>query len=186
MTLPLHLTGLVLAEEGGLLDPQPGLSFWFLLTFIIVAVVLKWKVWGPLSDAISSREKAIQDSVDSAKKEREQAEKLLSEQQTLVTEARREAGEMVRKSHAEVEKAKEQLFAQARTEAEALLKDARKAIEEEKRKALFEIRTVAVDLAISAASKLVAQKLDDGSHRALAEEFIAGVQSDGTRAKLSA
>ena len=64
----------------GILDPQPGLAFWFLITFILVAAVLRWKVWGPLASTIEEREKSIQSAIDQAKLEREQAEKLLTEQ----------------------------------------------------------------------------------------------------------
>lgn len=55
-------------------DASPGLAFWTLITFSLVAFVLKWKVWGPLMHAIEEREKSIRDALDKAKIEREQAE----------------------------------------------------------------------------------------------------------------
>jgi F-type H+-transporting ATPase subunit b len=163
-------------HAGSVVDASPGLAVWTTVTFLLVAAVLRWKVWGPLAQTIEAREHSIKAAIDQAKTEREQAEKLLAEQQKAIQEARREAGEMVRKSQAEVEKAKEQLFAQARKEADALLVQARQTISDEKQKALSEIRDVAVDLAIQAASKLLTQKLDDSAHRALAEEYVKNVQ----------
>jgi F-type H+-transporting ATPase subunit b len=180
--MSLHL---VLAEgslHGGLIDPNPGLAIWTLITFVIVAAFLRWKVWGPLMHVIEEREKSIQAAVDQAKAEREQAEKLLAEQQASIAEARKEAAAMVAKNRAEVDAAKAELIAKAKSEADALLVAARKTIDDEKRKALAEVRAVAVDLALAAAGKVVASKMDDASHRALAEEFIASVGSQRPQA----
>ena len=101
----------------GILDPQPGLAFWFLITFILVAAVLRWKVWGPLASTIEEREKSIQSAIDQAKLEREQAEKLLTEQKVAAEAARKETAKLVRRNQLEVEKAKEQMLAQAQAEA---------------------------------------------------------------------
>jgi F-type H+-transporting ATPase subunit b len=184
----MHLfvpAGVLLASS--VVDASPGLAFWTLVTFGLVAVLLRWQVWGPLMHAIEEREKAIQLSVDTAKREREQAEKLLSEQQKVIAEARREAGEMVRKSQAEVDKAKEQLFADAKKQADAFLIQARQQIEEEKQKALSEIKDVAVDLALAVAHKLLAQKLDETAHRALAEDYVRNLPVQGvTRSAVGA
>jgi F-type H+-transporting ATPase subunit b len=175
----MHILALspVLAELNPLIAPQEGLGIWLTVVFILVAGLLKWKVWGPLSSAIDEREKSIKAAVEQARTEREAAEKVLAEQQKAAAEARREAGEMVRRSQAEVEKAKEALFAQARAEADSLVKQARQQIEDEKKKALAEIKDVAVELAMGAASKLISQQLDQPAHKALAEEYIKSVQN---------
>lgn len=175
MTSILAPSGLVLAE-GGLLDPNPGLAIWTLITFSLVLVVLRWKVWGPLMKIVGEREQSIQNAIDQARLEREQAEKLLAEQQLAAKKARDEAAEMVRKSQEEVERAKAELVAQARAEADSLVAQARKQIDEERRKALAEVRDVAVELAIAAAGKVIGQKLDESSHRALAEDYVQSVQ----------
>lgn len=174
------MSPIIVLAEGGLIDPQPGLAIWTLVTFLIVAGFLRWKVWGPLMHVIEAREKSIQASVDQARLEREQAEKLLAEQQVAIADARKEAAEMVRQNRAEIDAAKAELIAKARSEADALLANARRTIEDEKRKAVAEIRGLAVDLALAAAGKVVGAKMDDASHRALAAEFIASVEKQGT------
>jgi F-type H+-transporting ATPase subunit b len=170
------LSAPMLLAEGSLIDPQPGLAFWTLVTFVLVFVVLRWKVWGPLSQAIDEREKSIRDAVDQAKLERLQAEKLLNEQKLAAEQARKESAELVRQSQAQVEKAKTELFAQAKAEADKVITAARKQIEEEKRQAIAEIRGLAVDLALQAAGKLVSREMNDATHRALAEEYVGQVQ----------
>lgn len=166
-----------------LTDANPGLAVWTLVTFLLVATVLRWKVWGPLMKIIGEREQTIQDAVDSARKEREEAERLLSDQKVAAEKARKETAELIKQNREEVEKAKEELFAKARSEADAMLAQARRTIEEEKRKALAEVREVAVTLAIGAAGKLLERNLDDASQRKLAEDYLQQLsKSDSAQA----
>jgi len=172
-------TSFLVLAEGGLISPQPGLAIWTLLSFTIVFVILRWKVWGPLGAMIDEREKTIQDAIDTAKNERAAAEKVLAEQKAVAEQARKEAAEMVRQSQAEVAKAKAELVEKAKAEADALLVTARKTIEAEKAKALSEIRAVAVELAIGAAGNLLNKNLDDAAHKALAADFIEKAAKQG-------
>jgi F-type H+-transporting ATPase subunit b len=167
---------LVLASGGSLTDVQPGLVFWTLLTFIIVAVILRRVAWAPLLAAVNEREKQIQSSIDAAKKERAEAEKLLAEQKTAIAAARAESAEQLRKTQTDMEKLREDLMAKSRKESEELKADARRTIEAEKAKAIADIKNEAVGLAIQITEKLLGEKLDDGKHRALAEQFVADLQ----------
>jgi F-type H+-transporting ATPase subunit b len=163
-----------------LTEIRPGLIFWTLVTFIFVLIVLRATAWKPILDLVDERERQIQNAIDSAKKERAEAEKLLSEQKLAIAEARREAAEMMRKNQTEVERFREELMTKARAEAEAQKKDAERAIEEQKQKALAEIRSQAVDLAMLAAEKLLGKELDDQKHRMLAEQFIEQLPKQAT------
>jgi len=169
------------AEKPSLLQAEPGLAFWTLVTFLVVAAVLAWKVWGPLTKMIDERERSIRESVEQAAREREAAEKLVAQQQAAVQEARREAGELLRRSQADVEKARDEAMARARHEAEELLAKARAQIEEEKTRAIAELRDAAIDLAMGAAGKLLSRSMDDAAHRSLAEEFVGQVEKTGIR-----
>lgn len=156
----------------GFTDVNPGLTFWTIVTFLVVFVVLRWKAWGPILQMVQEREKAIQDAIDAAKRERQEAEKILAEQKQAIAEARREAAELVKRNQAEVERAREELLASTRKDAEEILVQARRQIEDEKTKALAEVRNYAVDLALQAAQKLVESSLDEGRQRALVLDFI--------------
>lgn len=162
----------IVLAEGSLVSVNPGLAIWTLVTFLIVASVLRWKVWGPLMKIIEGREQTIQDAVDAARKEREEAQKILADQQAAAEQARKETAELIRQNRVEVDKAKEELFAKARAEADALLAQARRTIEDEKRKAMAEVREVAVSLAINAAGNLLEKNLDDTTQRRLAEDYL--------------
>ncbi|MDQ3264862.1 MAG: F0F1 ATP synthase subunit B [Myxococcota bacterium] len=167
-----------------LTEIRPGLIFWTLVTFILVAVVLRWKAWGPVLSLVEEREKQITNAVESAKRERAEAERLLAEQRTAIADARREAADMMRKSQADLEKFREQVMADARKKADEEIVNARRQINEEKLKALAEVKTSAVDLALAAAEKLLGERLDDAKHRQLATQFIDGLPKGSGAARV--
>lgn len=159
-------------HKASILEVNPGLSFWTLVTFVVVALVLKKFAWGPIIGQLDEREKTIRETIESAKNERLEAERLLGEQKSAIGEARREAAELVRKNQGEVEIARNLALAQAKKDAEELLASARKQIEDEKNKALAEVRIAAVDLSLLVAGKLLEANLDDKKQRDLAEDFL--------------
>jgi F-type H+-transporting ATPase subunit b len=166
---------LVIAS-GSLIDVQPGLIFWTLVTFIVVAFILRRLAWGPLLEAVNEREKQIQGSIDAAKRERAEAEKMLAEQKTAIAAARAEAAEQLRKTQSDMEKLREDLMGRSKKEAEELKADARRTIEAEKAKAVSDLKVEAGTLAIQIAEKLLQEKLDDGKHRAIVDQFVQDLQ----------
>jgi F-type H+-transporting ATPase subunit b len=162
----------LLLASNSFTDVKPGLIIWTWITFIIVAVILRKFAWGPLLSAVESREKSITNAIESAKRERAEAEKLLAEQKTAIAQARQEAADAVRKTQADMEKFREELMAKARKEADTLKADATRAITEERSKAIAEIKGEAVKLSIAIAEKLLTEKLDDAKHQALAQQFV--------------
>lgn len=160
-----------------IMDVHPGLTFWTIVTFIVVAFILKKTAWKPIVAMLDERERTIREAIEGAKREREEAAKLLAEQKTAIAEARREAAELIRKNQAEVEAARQEALAQAKKEAEALLANARRTIEEERARAIADIRSHAVELAILAAGKLLETNLDDAKQRQLAEDFLRKLPS---------
>ena len=61
------------------LDVEPGLVFWTLITFVCLAFLLRWKAWGPILRAVDEREKSIREAVEGAKRDREEAQRLMDE-----------------------------------------------------------------------------------------------------------
>src|SRR6476661_7532194 len=119
---------LVLAS--GFTEIRPGLIFWTILTFVFVAIVLRAKAWGPILNLVQEREKQITHAIESAKRERIEAEKLLADQKTAIAEARREAADMMRRNQQEVEKYREELMAKSRKEADEFKAQARREIDD--------------------------------------------------------
>lgn len=163
-----------------LTDVKPGLIIWTWVTFLIVLFVLRRVAWGPLLASVEGREKNIVNAIESAKRERAEAEKLLGEQKSAIAQARQEAAEQVRKTKTEMEKFRDELMGKARKEAEDLKVDARRTIEEERVKAVGELKTEAVKLSIQIAEKLLNERMDDAKHQQLAQQFVGELAAQKT------
>jgi F-type H+-transporting ATPase subunit b len=158
---------------GGITDLNPGLTLWTAITFLLLLVVLSRFAWGPIVKMLAERESTIRDAIESAKKERAEAERLLGEQKASLVTAQRQAAELARRNQQEVEALRQELTTRARKEADELVTTARQQIADEISKARAELKAQVADLAIDAAGRLVKANLDDKAQRALVEEYIA-------------
>ncbi len=105
VALSLSSARLLLAQEdhgaaaggGGLFDINwAGLMFWTWLIFIVLLLVLRKWAWGPILGALEAREKRIQDTLDGAARDRDEAKALLEEQRQALAETRDQAIEVLR------------------------------------------------------------------------------------------
>lgn len=177
----LAATPAALASEGGgggasLIEPKFGTIFWTLITFAFLIALLARFAWKPLLGALETRERSIQESIDKAREDRDQAEGLLREQRELLGQARRERAEAVSEGQRDAEKLKAEILDEARKQREQLLVQTQSQIDAGLRQARAELRSVTVDLAILAAEKLLARNLDDPTQRRLVEEYLADLE----------
>lgn len=162
------------AEGGGgsLFSINFGLSIWTLVVFVVLLLVLKKFAWGPILDAVESREDSIQEALDEAARRQEEAEKLAREHREKLAEARREAQEIVDQGREAGEKVRREIEEKAREESQRMLERARREIGREKDAALETVRSEAVELALAAASRLLRQKLDAEHDRELVLDYL--------------
>ena len=113
---------------GGLTDINPGLTLWTGITFLVLLAVLWRFAWGPIVKMLAERERTIRDAIESAKKERAEAERMLAEQRESLARAQREAAELAKRNAQEVEKLRQELTERARKEADELVASARRQV----------------------------------------------------------
>src|SRR5690242_21565170 len=121
----------IVLAASNLVSVRPGLIFWTLVTFVLVALLLRRVAWGPILQVADEREKTIAASIESARRERAEAERLLAEQKEAIQKARAEAPDMMRRNAEDVEKLRNDLVSKARAEAEAQKTDALREIQNE-------------------------------------------------------
>lgn len=172
------------AQGGGdLLSPSYGLMFWTLIIFAILFVVLSKFAFGPITKAVEAREKALEDAIEGAKRDREAAAALVAEQRREIETARQEAQRIIADARQAAERVRTDLLDQAQTEQQALLERARLEIQQERDRAIHELRREAVDLAIAGATRVIEQNLDSQNNRRIVESFLASVPSVGTSSR---
>ena len=161
--------------KGSLLTPSGGLMVWTLLIFVILFFILTKFAFGPLTAAVAAREKALEDAITAANRDREEAARLLEEQRRQIEAARNDAQRIIAEGRSTGEKMRADMLEQTRVQQNELLDRARREIEGEKVRAIAELRREAVDLAIAGAGKVIERNLDDDSNRRLVESFLAGL-----------
>lgn len=177
----------LLAQEGGhaaggpvnLLEPSAGLMAWTLIIFVVVGLILRRFAFKPITAAVEAREKALEDAIAGAKRDRDAAAQLLAQQQAALEGTRAEAQQLIAQARAAAEKMRADQLEQTRAQQAELLERARRDIDAEKGRAIADLRREAVDLAIAGATKVIGRNLDDAGNRRLVEDFLATVPPIG-------
>ena len=160
---------------GGLMAVRINLMFWTLVIFLLLYFLLRWKAFPAILGAVEQREKALQDAIDAAKRDRDEAQRLLEEHQRQIDAARGEAQKLIADGRAVAEKMRTDLLEQTHQEQQTMLERARREIETEKERAIAQLRREAVNLAIAGASKVIEQILDNTKNRQLVEGFLSSL-----------
>ena len=131
--------------DNPLVQLDPGLFIWTILTFLVLLALLGKFAWKPLLAALDRRHEMINDALDNAEKAKQELGQLQQDSAKIVSEARTEAQEIVGRSRVEVEKLKGDMVENAREEADSIVRNAEKTIELEMAKALAELRNEVAD-----------------------------------------
>src|SRR3712207_1974787 len=172
----LDLVPILAAEESGggsfLVKPGVGLMIWTLVAFGITLWVLSKLAFPRIAEALDKRQRAIEESIDSAEKTKREADALLSEYRERLGEARHQAEEIVARARKAAEATQKESLEQARVQREELMEQTRRDIQSETRRAIGEIRSEVADLTVLATEKVTRKTLDEADQRRLVEEAL--------------
>lgn len=163
---------------GGLVSLQVNLMFWTLVIFGLLYFILNKWAFPAVLGAVEAREKALADAIEGAKRDRDEAARLLQEQQKQLDASRGEAQKLIADARQVAEKSRAELIEKTRLDQQEMLARAQREIATERDKAIAQLRREAVDLAIAGASKVVEENLDSDKNRKLVESFLASIASE--------
>jgi F-type H+-transporting ATPase subunit b len=166
---------------GNLVKIDPGLIIWTVVTFLVLLAVLRWKAWGPIVTALEKRERTIKDSIDAAKKEREEAQRLVAEHRQTIDQARKETARMIEQGRKDAELARAEMLEKSRHEAHEIVEQGRRQIERETRAAVQELRSEAANLAVLAAGRIVKVSLDEPAQKRIVDECLRDIGEASNR-----
>lgn len=151
-------------------------SFVFaIIAFLILYLLLNKYAFGPLVDIMEKRRQLIAEQVGSADKNRQEAEKLVSEQKEAFQEARKEAYDLIEEARNTSNKQADNIISQAKEEASRLKEDALRAIDIEKNKAVAELRGEVGALSVKIASKIVEKEVDAAAQQGIVDQYLKKV-----------
>lgn len=155
-----------------MLDVNPGLILWTILTFLILLVILRKLAWKPLLGALTAREENIRTTLEETTRAQDEARRLLEENRRQLAEAEAQAQRVIREGREMGEKLRAEILEKAQASSRALVDQAREEIRREKDAALGQLRSEVADLAVMAAGKIIDANLDPARHRALVDAAL--------------
>lgn len=163
--------------DNPLVQPDPGLFIWTILTFLVLVALLARFAWRPLLQALERRQATIAKSLEDAQRARQELERLQRESAQVMQRARVEAEAIVSRSRADAEALREELKQKSRAEAAAIVKNAERQIQLETARAIQQIRNETIDLSVAIASKILRRQVSKEDHEGLIEETLQQVET---------
>jgi F-type H+-transporting ATPase subunit b len=152
-----------------------GVSAWTFIIFIILLVILMKFAFPPILGYAEAREARIQDALDYARQQRDEAEQLLIQQRAELDRAREQAQALLAEGRSGAERVREDMLERARAEQEELLERARRDIQREREQAVEAVRREAVEVSIAAAGMLVQRRFEAPEDRRLVAEYLQSI-----------
>ena len=155
-----------------LITPNVGLMVWTLLLFGISMAILAKFAFPRISQALDKRQRAIEESIDTAEEMRRKADELLAEYRERLSEARHQADEILERARTTADVHERNAEQEAQAKREELMERTRRDIDAETRRAISEIRREVADLTVMATEKVTRKVLSEDDQRRLVEEAL--------------
>jgi F-type H+-transporting ATPase subunit b len=159
-----------------LLQPDPGLFIWTIVTFLVLLALLGKFAWRPLLQALDTRQQGIRKALDDAQRAKQELERLEQESAQIIRKARADAETVITQSRADADRLREEMRQKARTEADGIVRNAERQIQLETARALQQIRHEAVELSVMIASKIIQRNLSKEDNEKLIEDALRQVE----------
>jgi len=147
-------------------------EFWVLVAFVIAISFLVYKVTGTVTGGLDARAAKIKAELDEAQKLRDEAQARLAEFQLKQRDALKEAEGIIALAKEEAQR----LAAQGVKDLEAAIERRRRMAQEkialEEQKAMTDLRSAAVDVAVAALRRVLAEDLNPAQQSALIDNAI--------------
>lgn len=163
--------------DNPLVQPDPGLFIWTIITFLVLLYLLKRFAWSRLLKALDERQETIRKSLDDAEQATQELQRMQQKSAQIIAEAHGEAQSIVAKSRAAAETVREDLKRKAKEEAGALVRGAQRQIQLETARAIQQIRHEVVDLSLTVASKLIKKNLTQEDNDALIQDSLSQIDA---------
>ena len=163
--------------DNPLVQIEPGLYIWSILTFLGLLVALRLLAWKPLLAALKGRQDAIAKSLDDARQARQELQQLGVESARILAEARTQAESIISTTRSDANRFREEMKQKAQAESAGIVRNAEKQIELETSRALQQIRHEAVELSVAIASKLLQRHVSREDNERLIEDTFRQIES---------
>jgi F-type H+-transporting ATPase subunit b len=150
-------------------------EFWVAIAFLIFVASVAKKVGTMVTGALDARAARIKAEIDEATRLRDEAQALLGEYQRRQRQAESEAKNLLVAAEAEAKLMQTEAIAQLEATLKRRETMAMDRIARAESQALAEVRNLAVDVALDATRRLIAESVDPARAAALVDDAIKGL-----------
>ena len=160
--------------EGGIeiLIPKPAEFFPALVAFLIIWFVLAKFVWPKALGMMDERAARIKNDLDAAAQTKIAAEEERSNAETIVSDARRQASDIILEARRDAESERARILAAAQDEATNIIDKAHANTTAERDAMLADAAESIANLSVQVASKIIGESLDAEAQLKLAEKYV--------------
>jgi len=163
--------------DNPLVQPDPGLYIWTIVTFLILLGLLARFAWRPLLDALEARQETIRKSLDDARQAREEMQRLQAESARILAEARKEGANIISTTRSDAARFADEMKQKAREDAAVVVKNAQREIDAQTARAVQSIRREAIELSVAVAGKILRRDISKADNERLIDETIRETQA---------
>lgn len=146
-----------------------------LVAFLVLFLLLQRYAFKPLFGIMEKRRQMVQEQMESAQKNRSEAEKFVEEQRQALQQARKEAYDIIELAKSTGSKQADDIVQAARTEADRLKNEAVRDIETEKNKAIASLKSEVSGLSVQIASKILEKQVDENAQAEIVNKYLDNV-----------
>lgn len=143
-----------------------------LINFAVIVFVLKKWAYGPLVRMMDERSATIAEGIANAKRAEESVRRTEEDRAAIVLEAKKEGKQVMDAARAAGDERKQAMVTEAKEEVEKIVRDAKTAIARERETMVAEVRAHVADLVVTAAERILTEKLDEKKDKKLIEEIV--------------
>ena len=143
-----------------------------IINIIILYLLMKKFLFKPVTDIIEKRQKGIENALEEAEKQKQQANELYCRYQQSISKMQQEGKEIVQQAKNRAEVEYEKLIADAKQEATQIKLSAEKSVAIQEQKAMEEARESIVNLALSMTEKLIEENNTAAADEKKLQEFL--------------
>ena len=164
------------SKPNPLVQLDPGLFIWTIITFLLVLFLLSKFAWKPLLKVLQEREDEIKSSLKDAELAKTELEKVNLESEKILNDARAESRKIQAESKLVSEKQRDEIVQKAKEEAKKIVGNAESQIKMEKDLAIKQIQEKVVDLTFSISEKVIKKNLSTDDNKKIIRDSLKNLE----------
>lgn len=149
-----------------------------LATLIVMIYLIGKYAYGPVNKILEDRRQKINDDLDSAKTQRQTAEKLAEQRHKEVAASQDEVSKIIAKAQQDGQKQRSQIIEQAHQEATVVAQRSKDDLAQQKAVMLEQVKNNLVDVSTQMTAKILADQIDQDKQEQSIDEFLKKLEAN--------